>query len=201
MSVGISAFLFLGACTSTPIEAEKTVTGEAGSAEGQWRGRALLKNHKTSKSHTLSVDVLAREPSQLRMEVGGPFNVHVASVAMNGGEVRCSLTQQKRFLFVPADSAALARVVPLKIPPRALLAVLFERPLPKEEWTCDTYALGELPVECSHKTEKVTIKWLARNGLSRRIKIMAPETDVEMVLDEAKSKVQFNDDAFVINPT
>lgn len=174
--------------------------GVVGHAEGQWRGRALVKNLKTSKSNTLSVDVIAREPSKLRLEITGPFGVHVASVAQNDNEVRCSLTQQKRFISGPANSTSLARVIPVRIAPSTLMAILFERPLPAE-WSCDVGVTPQLPTECRHAREKVTIKWLERNGLSRRLKIFAPLAELELVLDEAKSKVQLNDQTFLIEPT
>lgn len=177
---------------------EATVKGVVGKAEGQWRGRALLKNLKTTKSNTLSVDIIAKEPAQLRMEIGAAFGVHVASIAMNNDVVQCSLTQQKRFITSKADVSALARVIPVKIPPLTLMSILFERPLSPSEWTCDDYVFAKLPVECSHKVEKLTVRWIDRNGLSRRLKIATPDSEIELVLDEARSKVQFNEGTFVL---
>lgn len=188
----------MSGCTPN-IKPEKTVKGVVGHAEGQWRGRALVKNLKTSKSNTLSVDVIAREPSKLRLEITGPFGVHVASIAQNDNEVRCSLTQQKRFISGPANAASLARVIPVRLPPSTLMAILFERPLPND-WVCE-FGAPQLPSECKHPREKVAIKWLERNGLSRRLKIFAPQAELELVLDEAKSKVQLNDQTFLLEPT
>ena len=115
---------------------------------------------------------------------------------MNGNDVYVELTQQKRFITTTASSGGLTRVIPVRIPPRALMAVLFDRPLPQSDWNCDSYLMTKLPVECEHKTEGITVKWLERKALSRRIKITTVESEIEMVLEEAKSKVQFNDDAF-----
>ena len=192
-ALALFSLVSLSGCSSSPT---KTVTGEVGHSEGQWRGRALLRNLKTTKSNTLTIDILAREPSQLRMEISAAFGVRVASLAMNGNDVFVELTQQKRFLTTSATSGGLSRVIPVRIPPKALMAVLFDRPLPKSEWNCDSYIMTKLPVECEHRTDGVTVKWLERKALTRRIKITTTESEIEMVIDEAKSKVQFNDDAF-----
>lgn len=130
------------------------------------------------------------------MEITGSFGVHVASVALNGAEVNTVLSQEKRFVTSPAGEAALVRLVPVRIPPSALLAVLFERELPASEWKCDRIPDSKLPVFCAHQSGDVSVKWLERNGRNRRLKISAKEADIEMVIDEAKSKVELNDDAF-----
>lgn len=188
------ALALVGCVTS--IKSEQTVLGKTGSAEGQWRGKALVNNWKTKQKGYLDLDILAREPSQLRMEITGTLGTHVASIALSGKEVFYILTQEKRFVEAPATSDALTRLVPVRISPTALLAVLFERELPAAEWKCDVDKTTKLNVFCSHKSAEVGVKWLERNGLNRRIKIIAKEADIEMVLDQAKSKVELNSEAF-----
>jgi len=190
---------FLAGCATTP-KSEQTVVGAAGSAEGQWRGKAMVRNWKTGKNGVLDIDILAREPSQLRMEITGTFGVHVASVALNDGEVTTILTQEKRFVRSPAGENALVRLVPVRIPPGALLAVLFERELPAADWKCDRSADSSLPVFCAHRSGEIGVKWLERNGRNRRLKITSKEADIEFVIDQAKSKVEFNKDAFTLAP-
>lgn len=185
----------ISGCAGTP-KSTKTVVGEVGSAEGQWRGKALVNNWRTKQKAYLDLDVLAREPSWLRMEITGSFGVHVASIALNGNRVSSILTQEKRFIDGPASADTLVRVVPIRIPPDALLALLFERELPKDEWTCDYDRVTKLAVFCTHRGGDVAIKWLEREGRNRRLKITAKEADIEMTLDQAKSKVEFNDSAF-----
>jgi len=177
-------------------KSEPTVSGEAGSAQGQWQGKALVRNWKTGKNGVLTVDILAREPGQLRMEITGSFGVHIASVALNGSEVSTILTQEKRFVSASSGEDALVRLVPVRIPPNALLAILFERELPENDWKCDRISESKLSAFCAHRSGDVAVKWLERNGLSRRLKISAKEADIEMVIDEAKSKVELNDEAF-----
>lgn len=186
-------------CVSTP-KGEPTVVGPVGLAEGQWRGKALVNNWKTKQKAYLDVDILAREPSQLRMEITGSFGVHVASIALSGQEVTYILSQEKRFIEVPASADALVRIVPIRVPPDVLLAILFERELPRGEWKCDIDRKNQLPMFCVHKGDDVAVKWIERNGRNRRLKITAKEAEVELVLDEAKSKVELKNDAFKLSP-
>jgi len=192
------AILILGlsGCVSVPKQ-EATVRGEIGSAEGQWHGKAMVRNIKNGKNGTLELDIIAREPAQLRMEATGSFGVHLASIALNGGEVRYLLPQDKRFVIAPAGADSFSQLVPVHIPPAALLAILFERQLPKEDWLCDFDAAG-LAKFCSLRKEDVGVRWLERNGRNRRLKIISRDAEIEMVLDEAKSKVGSSQSIFVL---
>lgn len=186
------------ACQSTP-KSMPTVIGKPGNAEGQWRGKALVKNWRSGKNAVLDLDILAREPKQLRMEILGSFGVHVASIAMSGPDATYILTQEKRFVAAPADAESLTRLIPVRIPPDALLAVLFDRDLAPADWKCDSDKTTGLVSFCAHRNGEVAVKWLERTGRNRRMKISAKDADIEMVLDEAKSKVELNDAAFTLS--
>lgn len=192
-------FAFMIACQSTP-KIEPTVVGAAGSAEGQWRGKAMIRDMKNGKNSLLDLDILAKEPSQLRMEITGSFGVHVASVALNGGEVRCILTQQKRYVEAPAGVDSFEHLIPVHVPPAALLAILFERRLSDSEWKCVRDRASGLASSCEHRGEGLVVTWVERQGHNRRLKISAHDAEIEMVLDEAKSKVELTPSAFVLAP-
>jgi hypothetical protein len=195
----LSFSLFQLGCAGR-IKSEPTVVGSEGRAEGQWRGKALVRNLVSGQSATLSLDVIAREPNRLRMEIIGAFGVHVASVALNDGQVRYSLSQEKRFIVAPANSEALTGLVPVRLSPVTLLAILFDRNLPSSEWSCRMDRETGLAKSCEHRREAVSVNWIQREGLSRRLKIGAAEATIEMVLDEARSKVESGDAAFVLSP-
>jgi hypothetical protein len=182
------------------VRSEPTVVGAEGSAQGQWRGKALVRNKVTGQSATLSVDVLAQEPSRLRMELMGSFGVHVASIAMRGRQVSYSLTQQKRFIVASADESSVSQVVPVKISPKVLLSVLFERELPKPDWKCEIDPSSGLRKSCVHEGEKIFIQWVGREGRSRKLNIDAADARIDLVLEEARSKVEASDGAFVLAP-
>lgn len=197
------AFIFIlpliFACQTAP-KSEPTVRGEVGSAEGQWQGKARVRHLRTGKENIISLDAIAREPSQLRLEVTGPFSVHLASIVLNGDEVRYILTREKRFVSTSATSAAFVRLIPIRISPTALLAVLFDRELPAAEWKCVRDPATRLLSTCAHLYQDVQLKWLERTGLKRRLAVLAQDAEVEMVLDEAKSKVELNEKTFELMP-
>jgi hypothetical protein len=189
----------LPACSSLPAKGEKTVSGDVGTAAGQWRGKALVRDLKKSKSGTLDLEIVAHEPAQLRMEIIGSFGVHVASIAMNGDTVQVLLTREKRFVTAPANEDALSRLIPLKISPPDLLRVLFDRDLPK--WKCQDVTLknGSAERDCTNgNPSPVMIKWQGQGEGRRRIQIGSAEAKADMVLQEAKAKVELTGDSFVL---
>jgi len=137
LSISVAfVFLLLAACGGQ-VRPEKTVVGATGNAEGQWRGKALVKDGRNGKSGTLDLDLIAKEPQALRIEAASSFGIPVASVAMSGGRIEVLLPQEKRFITSPADRGSLSRLIPVHISPDALLALLFERPLDRSnEWKC-----------------------------------------------------------------
>ena len=172
------------------------MSGIVGSAQGQWRGKARVRNLRTGREDILNLDVIAREPSRLRLEVTGAFGVHVASIALNGGEVRYVLTQEKKFVSAPVGSDAFERLVPVRISPSALLEILFDRELDSSQWICSRQSGGQLLSSCKHRQQNVLIKWMERKGRMRRLAITARDAEIELVIDEAKSKVEPNERAF-----
>lgn len=190
--------IFTGACSSLP-KPSNTVRGEFGSAEGQWRGRAILKNLKTGKGGTLDLDLLAHEPDRLRIEALGPMSVHVASVTARENEVRISLTRDKKFIIAPADRNALSRIVPVRVSPSDLLAVLFDRPLEGREsgWNCKY----KKAVEWTCEAGKAKIERFANEEGRRKFKFTAPDSEMDLVLTEAPVNTQLGDAAYNLEQT
>lgn len=165
-----------------------------GSASGQWRGKALVRDLKKMKSGTLELEILAQEPSKLRMEAVGSFGVHVASIAMSDDTVQVLLTREKKFVVSNANANSLARLVPIRISPPDLLKVLFDRDLPAKSWKCtDDRATAK---RCTDGV--VTIRWEKKEEGRRHIQIGSAEASADLVLQEARSKVEFKDDSFVL---
>lgn len=191
--------ILFGACQTIP-KSEKTVFGPEGSAVGQWRGKARVRDLRTGREDIINLDIIAREPSQLRLEVTGAFGVHLASIALNANTVSYILTREKRFISAPADSQAFARLVPVRISPSALLALLFDRDLSRMNWTCSVDSSTGLLKKCENPHRDVSVSWLAREGRKRRFAISARDTEIEMILDEAKSKVEVGPAAFELKP-
>lgn len=183
----------IAGCNTLP-KPSSTITGAAGSAEGQWRGKAYLKNTKTKKSGTLDLDLIAHEPDRLRIEAMGPLGVHVASVAYKQSDVRVSLTREKKFVISPADRNALARFLPVRIAPQDLLALLFERPLEAQgsAWSCDRSKAPQWVCEAGN----AKIERLADDEGRRKFKFTAPDAEMDLALTEAPINSALGDKAY-----
>jgi hypothetical protein len=168
--------------------------GNAGTAQGSWRAKALVKNLKDGKSVTLDLDIVAKEPDRMRIEALGPFSTHVASIAAKEAVVRIALTREKKFIESPSDRYALARVIPVRAAPADLLALLFDRPLESNNsgWQCD------------HSKDP---QWVCQSGTAsisrqtddegrRRFLFAAPEAEMNLVITEARADVPPGDSAY-----
>ncbi len=168
--------------------------GNAGTAQGQWRAKALVTNLKTEKSATLDLDIAAQEPDRLRIEALGSFGVHVASIASRGNEVLISLTREKRFLKSPADRHALAHIVPVRVAPSDLLAILFDRPLEANNsgWQCSAAVAPQWT--CQSGT--ATVARQSDEDGRRRFQFSAPDARMDLVVTEAKSDTPPGESAY-----
>lgn len=190
--------IITGGCSSLP-KPSSTIRGEVGSAEGQWRGRAALKNTKTGKGGTLDLDLLAHEPDRLRIEALGPMGVHIASIAARENEVRISLTREKKFIISPADRNALSRIVPVRVSPADLLAILFDRPLEgrADAWKCERSKRPQFI--CTAGSAKIE-RFQDEDG-RRKYKFTAPDSEMDLVLTEAPVNTALGDAAYTLEQT
>jgi hypothetical protein len=187
------------ACNTLP-KPQKTVMGNAGTAQGSWRAKALVKNLKTEKSITLDLDMVAQEPDRLRIEALGPFSTHVASIVSKGDDVRISLTREKKFIEAPADRYALARIVPVRVAPSDLLAILFDRPLESNNsgWVCDRTSKPAPEWSCQSGTAAVVRQ--ANDEGRRRFIFSAHDSEMDLVVAEAHADTPSGDLAYSLLP-
>jgi hypothetical protein len=168
--------------------------GNAGFAQGSWRAKALVKNLKNGKSITLDLDIVAKEPDHMRIEALGPFSTHVASIAVKADDVRIALTREKKFIESKADRYALARVIPVRAAPADLLALLFDRPLEANNsgWKCD----HSKDPEWSCQSGSAAIVRQSDDEGRRRFLFTAPETEMNLVITEARADVPPGESAY-----
>ena len=168
--------------------------GSAGSAQGSWRAKALVKNLKSGKSVTLDLDIVAKEPDRLRIEALGPFSTHVASIATKENVVWIALTRDKKFIESPSDRYALARVLPVRASPADLLALLFDRPLESNNsgWQCE----HSKTIEWSCQSGTASISRQSDEDGRRNFQFIAPEAEMSLVITEAHADVPAGDSAY-----
>ena len=170
--------------------------GPAGSATGQWRGKALIvRPAKDGKNQSTTVDlqIVAREPNALRIDVTGPMGLHLASMAANETGVRILLPREKKFLATAKGtdpSRAHAPALPGQVTPNELLAILFDRPLEREPgWMCSRGG-SEIVFSCFDDARNARVIRRASDNGERRFELSDRSSKAELVLYEAKAKVE-----------
>ncbi len=195
----ISILAFVEGCQTAPPKVDITPT----SADGSWEAKALVVDRRKNKSNTLSVDFVARQPRQMRMEVTTTIGVHLASFVLNGDRVAYSLSRERRFVTGPAEAAMMRDLIAMAIDPKVILDLLFDRMLNPTEWNCQV-SETRLPQSCVNSNLAaasnglIRIDWSERSQHKRVVKIQAPSADVTLVLREISSKVEIKDSLFTL---
>jgi hypothetical protein len=197
-----SVLCALGVLLSACVSVQKRVpaiSGAPGSAEGQWRAQALVRDLKAKKSNELSLEIVAVEPSRMRIEaVSSGLGVYLASLVLNGDEMRVLLARERRFISSRADREALHALVPLRISPHALMDLLFARKLDEREWSCEL-AEGNARGTCKLRGESLSVTWNPLNLGRRLFEISSPGASVSLVVEDSPAKVEIKPDMFKLN--
>src|SRR5437868_12979263 len=86
--------LFLVSCATQP---KKTQPPGGALEKAKWETKAVVRDLKENKSHSVDIDILGDYPKDFRMEVSALMGVHVASMVLHDQEIRYALYNQKKF--------------------------------------------------------------------------------------------------------
>lgn len=188
--ISICAFSILAivSCVSKPAHREEA------NPKGQWETKAQLKDLKNQKTHNLSISFWSIQPDRLRAEVNGPFGVSVASLGLIKNHYELAVHTQKKFYSGTATEASLAKLLGMKLDPRILIYVLFDRPLPANQWQCSLDS-GNLLKECRSKNSDLTVKWSERDGELKRLTFTKADYELQILVKDFSTNVQ-DDDGF-----
>jgi hypothetical protein len=196
--------LLFTACAGLARKSEPAVVGAPGNLEGQWHGKALVTDRQNGKSSQIILEIIAREPSQLRMEIlSSGLGVYLASLALNNDQVRIALAREKRFVKTKSDPDAFLTLIPVRLPPAALLDMLFHRPMDPKLWNCDGPKAGEINKQetCVLRSGGATITFDQDPAATdRKIDLSSPNGEVEMHLEASRSKVEIKPEIFELEP-
>lgn len=176
-------------CASKPV-----APAETGITEGTWNTRAFIQDKKNGRNQALVIDFVGlRANQQLRAEIAAGFGVSVASLALNGEQAQLAVHTQKRFYSGRASEKVLQSLAGVKVDPRILIYVLFDQPIPG--WDCQRGEDG-LPSACQNSAGDFKVTWSERNGPLKRITLIKPEFDIQVVVKTFSPKVQVKESLF-----
>lgn len=164
--------------------------------KAQWDTKAVVRDLKANKSHTLDIAVLGDYPGKLRMEVSALMGTQVASLAMNDEQIRYAVYPQKKFFYGRADEGSFLPLMNVPLHPRNFIAIAYDAPIEGEGWSCAKGA-DSLLAECTQNSRGLKVQWQERNAEGqKRILITGPSFEMRWLFRPPRTEVQFKDDTF-----
>jgi hypothetical protein len=184
----IFAFIFSG-CQNTPTKFERL-------EKGRWDARVLFKDLRSGgKSQIVNTVILAKKPSQLRIEAISSLGQLLGTVTMDGNKFQMLSPSNKTLQEGPATKEAFDKFVGVALNPQLFVDVLFD--LEPAGFACEKNAKGFL-ARCKNALEKTEVEWTDREVSRKKVLISSPSFSVQMQLQGFSTEVQAADEAFNI---
>ena len=167
----LSYLVIFSACVTTPpIKSYQ---------EGKFSGKMRLTDVNEQKSFIFNLDIFAKKPSLLRLELTTPTDFHVASFTLQENQVTLLVPSQKIYRQTAPHTQIFEDVIPLTLDPLWIMPILFEQPQP--HWVCNFDQKGYIN-KC--KVESFTITWTKRMGHKKTLKIISEAFEVIIYVQE-----------------
>ncbi|MGZ3745458.1 MAG: hypothetical protein ACXWRE_05670 [Pseudobdellovibrionaceae bacterium] len=164
----------------------------------QWETKAVIRDLKENKSHSIDIDILGEYPNKLRMEVSALMGTHVASLVLNGDEVHYALYPRKKFFYGKATEDAFLPLMNMPLHPYNFLNIAYDVPMRGIGWVC-TKDPNNLPTECFQANRQIKVQWLDRTPEGqKKVLITAPSFEMKWLFKTPQTEVQFKNETFVL---
>jgi hypothetical protein len=163
--------------------------------EGQWEGKALIRDRQSAKSGIVNLKIKAVTDEKLRMDFTSPVGTHIASVLMLGEEVQYLNVADKALYKSKASVESFKNILLVPIDPKAFYGLLFDRPIENKNWTCTKDDNG-MVASCADNKSGLAIEWKSREGDKRTIGIQHKLATVQINLYNFEDTVENPEKAF-----
>lgn len=184
----LSAILFLVGCASAPMKMSDV-------KEGNWQGRALVKDKEHSRTFIVNLDFNAIHRESLRLDVSSTLGQPVASIVTTNKEVRYFTADNKKFYVGTPRPEVLKPILAIPLDPRWLQNILFDEAPTGNGWSCQNDSAGFVS-ECRLPSMNLTIAWSNRKGAYKTVAISHPRADIQLNLRSFTPKVERMDHLF-----
>lgn len=165
--------------------------------EGTFSSKMKITHLQDQKSFILNLDILAKRPSSLRLEITTPIGFHLASLTLQEQQVTLFVPSKKIYRQDTSNSQIFKDIIPLKIDPRWVIPILFEQPQP--DWNCVFNKAGHLKT-C--QVDLFTITWTKRMGYQKTLNISSDQIEVIIYIKEFKPYLPLDSKPFNLpNPS
>lgn len=187
--------LLLAACGSHPLRPPVPV---GALQKAQWETKAVIRDLKANKSHTLDIDILGDYPGKLRMEVSALMGTQVASLALNEEEIQYTIYPQKKYFQGRASEGSFLPLMNIPLHPRNFMNIAYDAPVSGPGWVC-TRGKDTLLVECDQSSRGLKVQWQDRTAEGqKKVLITGPSFEMRWLFKPPQTEVQFKDDTFTL---
>jgi hypothetical protein len=192
----ITASLFLISCGTHPVK-PPSVPG-ALLQKAQWETKAVIRDLKANKSHSVDIDILGDYPGKLRMEVSALMGVQMASLALVDEEIRYAIYPKKQFFQGKANEGSFLPLMNVPLHPRNFMSIAYDVPMRGAGWVC-TKGTGNLLSECNQAGRGIKVQWSERTPEGqKKVLITGPTFEMRWLFRPPQTEVQFKDETFLL---
>lgn len=165
--------------------------------QAQWETKALIKDLKTNKNQTLTIDIYAVKNDRARIEISALMGFQVASLVMDNKDISYAIYPQKKFYYGVNSEEAFLRIINLPLHPMNLINVAFEEPVRGSGWQCFKDPSGQIS-HCTNTVRKMRIVWASRVDGAKKVVITAPQFEMQWAYEAPQTEVQFKPELFTL---
>lgn len=185
--------LFLISCATQP---KKISSVETALEKAQWETKAVVRDLKANKAHSLDIDILGRYPGDFRMEVSALMGVQIASLVLNKDEISYALYRQKKFFQGKASEASFLPLMNIPLHPVNFMNIAYEHPMQGQGWNC-TRGADHLLSECVQAARGIKVQWVDRTAEGqKKVLVSGPTFEMRWLFRPPRTEVQFKDETF-----
>lgn len=190
------AAILLISCGTKPVK-----TGSAPGAafqKAQWATKAVIRDLKGNKSHSVDIDILGDYPGRLRMEVSALMGTQVASLALTDDEIRYAIYSQKKFFQGKASEGSFLPLMNIPLHPRNFMSIAYDAPISGGGWDCTKGPDGFFS-ECYQEARQIKVQWSDRTAEGqKKVLISGPTFEMRWLFRPPQTQVEFKDETFLL---
>jgi hypothetical protein len=191
--------VFFGGCSSTTKKSNLSDIKIENSAQGRWSAKAMINDLKKQNKNYLDLDIIARKPNDLRVELSGTFGVSVATIVTRKNEISYALPRQKKFYYGLPSEHSLRPIFGFNLSPKIFVSIVFDEPLSDLRWQCTRNHMNKIE-KCLNKELQINVVWQNLETGQKKILINNPDFEIQVVFKDFDPKVNIDEQTFVLKP-
>ncbi len=184
----LSGVFFLG-CTSASKTGSDAKLPTQGHPSGRWEAKAQFRDKIKDEKNTVSLDIQSVWPDRLRMDIGGPLGISLASFTLKNSKTQTLLYMEKKFVEGPLSPQTSRQIFKMDFSPQWFIWFAFDRNFPKNTWDCEVDEASR-PVKCIRKSDKLSIEWADRFQDKRKVIVDHPDFQVQIAFLKSSTMVE-----------